>query len=48
MRDHANRVRWIEAGKFMCAFLRKGNLYYVALYNYTTDPNMKFLDEDPK
>lgn len=45
MRDQTNRLRWIEAGKFTAAILKKGNLFYICLYNHTNNKSAKFLDD---
>ena len=46
MREQPNRLRWIEAEGFNCAILRKGNLFYICLYNYAEHKNIVFLDEE--
>jgi hypothetical protein len=48
IRDQPNRLRWIEAGKFAAAILKKGNFFYVCLYNFTQNVSMRFLDEKNK
>jgi hypothetical protein len=32
-RDQPNRLRWITSGKFSCAILKKGNIFYLCLVN---------------
>lgn len=34
IKESTNRLRWLEGDGFTCAMLRKGNLFYICLYNY--------------
>jgi len=44
-KDQTNRLRWIQADEFVCAFVKKGNFLYVCLYNHNNITKVKFLDE---
>lgn len=45
-RDQTNRLRWISGENFICAILKKGNFFYICLYNFDDSKTRSFLDDN--
>lgn len=46
--EQANRMRWVTSGKFSCAVLKKGNIFYLCLVNSNAlmKEGKTFIDSD--
>jgi hypothetical protein len=45
-KEYSNRLRQLQGENFICYILKKGNFYYVGIYNNKDDRKIKYIDDE--